>query len=390
VHYICSTCQRQYDLSTMRWKCDCGGFLDLSSPAADSAEFDPAVSGVWRYHSLLAPVRATDRISLGEATTPLLHADALGVLLKLDYMLPSGSYKDRGATALVSRLRDRGVDDIILDSSGNAGAAMSTYSAAAGIGCRVFVPAGNSPAKLAQIAAVGGVLQRVAGTRSDTTRAAREAAQASFYASHNWSPEFAAGLATVAFELWEQLGSRAPSTVLVPCGNGGIVLGLARGFDALLRGGLIPALPRIVAVQSAAYDSVAHAFADRLAEPVPRSGGSSTLAEGIACELPVRGGQVMQAIRDANGSALAVSEARIIEATLALASAGIYVEPTGAVGLAGLLELRASGAAADLGDSVVVILSGSGLKSGRTIADLRSPDWWGGDPAGQATPGAGR
>jgi threonine synthase len=389
VHYVCGACQRVYDLSQMRWRCECGGFLDLSSPAADSGEFDPAASGVWRYASVLPPLPVGDRVSLGETTTPLLQVNSLDVLLKLDHLLPSGSYKDRGATVLVSRLRERGIDDIVLDSSGNAGAAMSTYSAAAGIGCRVFVPAGNSPAKLAQIAALGGLLQPVAGTRSDATRAARTAAESSFYASHNWSPEFVAGLGTVALELWEQLGSRGPSTVLVPCGNGGIVLGLARGFDALQRGGLISALPRIVAVQSTAYDSVAHAVAHGLAEPVARSSGSSTLAEGIACERPVRGAQVVQAIKDANGTALVVSEARIVEATLSLASAGVYVEPTAAVGLAGLLELRATGAATDLGDRVVVILSGSGLKSGRTIADLRRPDWWPSDlPAGAST-GAG-
>jgi threonine synthase len=390
VQYVCSACHRTFDMSVMRWQCDCGGFLDLTSPPLDLSEVDTTASGVWRYPSVLPPLPAPDRVTLGEPTTPLVQITSLGVNLKLDYLLPSGSYKDRGATVLVSRLRDRGIDDIVLDSSGNAGAAMSTYSAAAEIACRVFVPAGNSPAKLAQIAALGGVLQPVPGKRADATRAARTAAKSSFYASHNWSPEFAAGLATVALELWEQLGYRAPSTVLAPCGNGGIILGLARGFDALVRGGMIATLPRIVAVQSSSYDSVAYAIANGLTEPTPRSNGSSTLAEGIAAELPIRGAQVVAGIRDSKGTAIAVSEARIVEATLWLASAGIYVEPTAAVGFAGLLELRAGGAASELGDTVVVVLSGSGLKAGRTIADLRNPDWWPTKQPEGTSAGAGR
>jgi len=98
---------------------------------------------VWRYAALLPPVAEEARISLGEQATPLVMTD-LGARLKLDYLLPSGSYKDRGAAVLASRLADLGVKDIVLDSSGNAGAAMSTYCAAAGIACRVFVPDRNS------------------------------------------------------------------------------------------------------------------------------------------------------------------------------------------------------------------------------------------------------
>lgn len=387
MQYICSECGRVFDLSVPRWRCECGGFLDLDSPAVVVAQIDESRSGVWRYPALLPPVPAQHRISLGEQTTPLIHHDGLDLLLKLDFLLPSGSYKDRGATVLVSRLKDRGLTEFVLDSSGNAGAAMSTYSAAAGLTCRVFVPAGNSPMKLAQIAAVGGHLQPVNGTRADTTRVAMAEASSSFYASHNWSPEFVTGLATVAFELWEQLDRRAPTSVLVPCGNGGIVLGLSRGFDALLRGGLVDTVPAIVAVQSTAFDSIADAITHRLETPQPRANGSTTIAEGIAAELPVRGRQVLDAIRTGGGTAIAVSEARIVEATLLLASSGVYVEPTAAVGLAGLLDARADAdLSALLGDTPVVILTGAGLKAGRRIADLRDPAWW---PADGTSAGAG-
>ena len=150
------------------WRCRCGNPLDLTSPPVSLADIDQARSGVWRYAALLPAAPEEARISLGEQTTPLVTTD-LGAQLKLDYLLPSGSYKDRGAAVAVSRLAALGVKDIVLDSSGNAGAAFSTYCAAAGITCRIFSPARNSPGKHAQIAAIGGRLEPVAGPRREAT-----------------------------------------------------------------------------------------------------------------------------------------------------------------------------------------------------------------------------
>jgi threonine synthase len=143
-----------------------------------------------------------------------------------------------------------------------------------------------------------------------------------------------------------------------------------------MRGGLVDGLPQLIAVQSSAFDSVADAIAHGLTEPEPRARGGATIAEGIACELPVRGRQVLDAIRSSAGSALAVSEAEIEAAALRLASSGFYVEPTAAAGYAGLTRLRDRGEDDQVGDTPVVILSGIGLKSGSTVADLRSPGWW--------------
>jgi threonine synthase len=375
VHYVCADCGTVYALSALRWRCDCGGILDLTNVPFTLEAVEPDSSGLWRYGRLLPPVPTDARLGLGEQMTPLIEHSALGVRLKLDHLLPSGSYKDRGACLLVSRLRYLGVRDVVLDSSGNAGAAIATYCAAASIGCRAFVPAGTSPGKLAQIAAVGAALERVQGGRTDAASAALAAAADTFYASHNWHPDFVAGVASMGWEMWEQLGRQAPSAVVTPCGNGGIVLGLSRAFEALVNGGLIKAVPRIVAVQSQAFDAVADAIARGLHEPEPRSRGQ-TIAEGIACELPVRGGQVLAALRASGGIAIAVTEAQITAAAVSLASSGIYVEPTAAVGIAAVTELRARGSDAVLGDSPVVVLTGSGLKSGRAVADLRSPDWW--------------
>ncbi|MGH7721955.1 MAG: pyridoxal-phosphate dependent enzyme [Candidatus Dormibacteria bacterium] len=360
--------------------------LDLTTVPFTVDDIEPDSAGIWRYATFFPPVPEPGRLRLGEQVTPLLERPDLGVHLKLDHLLPSGSYKDRGACLLVSRLAHLGVHDVVLDSSGNAGAAISAYCAAASIGCRVFVPAGNSPGKLAQIAAAGAEVVPVPGLRRDATNAARAAAAGTLYASHNWHPDFLAGLASMGWEMWEQLGRRAPSAVVTPCGNGGIVLGLSRAFQALVEGGLLAAVPRIVAVQSQAFDAVARAMTDELPAPRARSHGQ-TIAEGIACELPVRGRQLLAALRRSGGVAIAVTDSQIRDAVLGLASSGIYVEPTAAVGLAGVAELRARGSGAVLGADPVVVLTGSGLKSGRAVADLRNPGWW---PSAGPVIGAGR
>jgi threonine synthase len=370
--YSCTVCGESYGLDQPWWRCRCGGALEFCLPPVSLTDIDRERSGVWRYAPLLPPVSESGRLSLGEQATPLLAGD-LGARLKLDYFLPSGSYKDRGAAVLVSRLTDLGVKEVVLDSSGNAGAAVSTYCAAAGIACRVFVPALNSRGKLEQIADLGGVLEPVAGPRRDATRAAMVAAESSVYASPKWSPDFGAGVATMAFEVWEQLGGSVPSSILAPCGNGGIIRGLYRGFGALARGGLIDRLPRLIAIQAAAFDSIADAIANGRADPVRRGVGQRTIAEGIACELPVNGRPVIDAIRNSSGTAVTVSEADIKDAALRLADSGFYVEATAAVGFAGLMRLRRQEADDQLGESPVVILTGTGLKSGGLIADLRNP-----------------
>jgi threonine synthase len=372
--YNCAQCGRQYESSELRWKCDCGGVLVLEPPTYLGQFCETGATGVWRYPWLLPPVADRNRISLNEPTTPLHFSPLFDAHLKLDYLLPSGSHKDRGATVMVSHLHELGVTKVRLDSSGNAGAAVATYSGAAGIKCEVFVPANNSQGKLAQIVGVGGTLRRVSGTRLDTTNAAQDPAGEGFYASHNWSPEFEAGLSTMAAEIYEQLGGQAPTTVVAPCGNGGVILGLYRGFDAILRAGLISKLPRLVAVQSVGFDAVAHAVTLGLAWVEPRGAGLVTVAEGIASTKPVRWLQLLRAIEISGGHAITVTESEIVATALELAAHGLFVEPTGAVGAAGLRKLKGA-ADLDLGQLPVAILTGSGLKAAATIAELRDPSW---------------
>jgi threonine synthase len=280
--------------------------------------------------------------------------------MKLDFLFPTGSFKDRGSALLISKLRSLGVSDILDDSSGNAGASTAAYAAAAGIRCTIYSPAGNSPNKLAQIAAYGAKLVPIAGDRDAVADATREAARTRFYASHNWHPIFLVGVSTLGFEIWEQLGRRAPEAIIAPAGQGTILLGLWRAFSALRQSGAVTTIPRLYAVQSANFPSLAEAWEVGASIPRPSQHGP-TIAEGIACRLPLRGAAVLEALRESNGGALSVTEVEIQNARRLLAEGGYYVEPTSATAGAGFRKLLDT--ELDPDGSNVIVLTGSGLKS---------------------------
>ena len=368
----CSSCRRSFDLEEPAWRCTCGGILELEPPDAfhrDSIE--TSEPGFWRYSAALPPLTRRERLRLGEVITPLVEAQLNGVkvLLKLDYMLPSGSYKDRGAALLMSVLRKAGVSKVFDDSSGNAGAAAAAYAAAAGIDCTILVPAQNSPGKLAQISAYGADVVPINGSRAAVGEAAMAMANTSFYASHVWHPVFNLGIATLGFEIWEQLGYRAPSAIFVPAGQGSLVLGLARAYESLLRAREVDARPAIFAVQTRAFSALAVSFDGQDDSANARDVDDRTLAEGIACRQPLRERLVVDALRQSSGRALAVTEHQIAEALTVLVRSGFYVEPTGAVGAAGVRQARLH----DSAGPVVVVLTGSGLKAGQQIAEILKP-----------------
>lgn len=368
---ICHRCGAQHDPSTPRWSCDCGGYLDLNHQSHfPRAAIQARPNTLWRYREALPVDSAEDAITLGEGMTPLVQAvgpwgDAR---FKLDFLMPTGSYKDRGTTVMMTRLREWGVGELIEDSSGNAGASVAAYGARAGIDCRIFIPAYTSAGKAAQIGMYGAQLVKVPGTREDTTLAAEEAAKTVFYASHNWSPYFVHGVKTLAFEIWEQLGWTAPKSVVVPVGNGSLVLGLYQGFSELVACGEIERLPRIIAVQSEACAPLVEAW-EKGASETAATDKRSTMAEGIASASPVKGASILQAIRASNGLLVRVSEDEIWEALRALARAGIYVEPTSATAPAAVIKLRKSGMIGP-DERPVVELTGSGLKATDKITSL--------------------
>ena len=297
-------------------------------------------------------------VTLGEGNTPLLWLDAGGetVGLKCDYLNPTGSYKDRGSAVLSSHLASRNIHLAVEDSSGNAGASFAAYAARAGIKARVFVPESASGPKRKQIEQYGAELVRVPGPRSEAAKAVRLQADAGIpYASHAYLPFGLAGIATIAYEIWEQMDHRAPGSVIAPVGHGGLLLGVVQGFAALHAAGLI-SKPYYVGVQAAACAPVTKAFEDGKAEPETVA-EQVTLAEGVRVQAPVRGAALLKAFSHGEGIFVSIAEEEILPAYDELGRRGIYVEPTSALAWCAWKHLNGK-----IPGPVVLILTGSGLK----------------------------
>lgn len=360
---LCVHCGRAEEWPAERWPCACGGPRELVGlPAFASDRIIPREPGLWRYRAMFPPYLPREPITLGEGFTPLIPGiwDGLTVHWKLEYLNPTGSFKDRGTALVMNDLIARGVSQVVEDSSGNAGASLAAYAARAGIRARVFVPAHASAAKRAQIAVYGAEVIPIPGPRSEASRAAEAAAaNGATYASHVWHPLTLIGMATIAWEIWEQLGGRGPDWLIAPVGQGTLLLGAWRGFQALAEAGLIERPPRLVAAQAERCAPLALAWTAGYEEAaaVPPQ---PTIAEGVAIVRPIRSRALLQALRESRGLVFTATEDEIVQAQTRLAHAGLYVEPTSAVAVATLPQAQPYIAP---GEVTVVVLTGSGLKS---------------------------
>ena len=340
----------------LEWRCrTCGGSLDL----ADLPPFDPSSIGardfsLWRYRAML-PVKR--RFSLGEGMTPLVPVELDGArfFAKLEYLNPTGSFKDRGTTTVLNHLAASGVTKVIDNSSGNAGASLAAFAAVAGMEATVYVPAATAvESKKQLIRSFGGAIIESRNYLVDVYAAA----ESTTYASHAWSPYFVLGQQTAAWETWEQLGRRAPEAIVTPVGHGGLFLGFYRGFKALRAAGLIERIPRMIAVQSAGVDPVVRGWETGAERPPVIQPGHS-VADGILVDKPVRGAQILQALHDSNGFAIRVDNETIVAAQERMHARGLMIETTSAAPAAALPHIiERFGEDADL----VLAFTGSGLK----------------------------
>ncbi|MCX2929594.1 pyridoxal-phosphate dependent enzyme [Mycobacterium sp. CVI_P3] len=349
----CGWCGREFEVAELAWRCPCGGLLDVGGnwrPAADE----------------VLPIPVDGSISLGEGHTPMVSSRTLPARFKLEFLSPTLSFKDRGAVVLASLAAHLGVSRAVVDSSGNAGTAAAAYFARAGIDCEVVVPASTSPEKLAQIRAHGAALTLVPGSRADAASAAMQIAERPgvFYASHVYHPYFVHGVKTYGYEIWQQSGGRLPSAVLVPVGNGTLLLGCYLAFSELVAAGRADRMPALLAVQAAGCAPLAAAWHGE------HFTAGSTLAEGIAITAPPRAPQILAAVQASGGTIVAVDDEAVTAGRRALAGGeGLFVEPTAAVCYAAAASAASrSGAGWQLvrerlavGD-VVIPLCGAGLK----------------------------
>lgn len=355
-----------WPLGAPRWCGDGGEPLFLTEmPGIGPDQIDRSSRSLWRYRAALPPLAGAP-ITLGEGCTPLIPRAYGGAtaLFKCEWFMPTGSFKDRGASVMLSLLRAEGVTAVLEDSSGNGGAAIAAYAAAGGMQATIMVPDSTSPAKTVQSRASGATIELIPGTRQDCADAALRAAGRIFYASHNWHPYFLQGTKTLAYELWEDLGFKAPDNVIVPCGAGSNVLGCGIGFGELLRAGQIDRMPRIFGAQPANCAPIARKFLEL--DPIP---AQPTIAEGTAIAQPLRLRECIGVFRQSQGGAVMLAEAEIAEAALELARGGVYVEPTCAQAAAAFAKLLRSGTIVPE-ETTVVVLTGTGLKATSRFAEL--------------------
>jgi threonine synthase len=359
---ICRDCQSPYPIDQTPYRCiHCDGIYEFSHhPEFDLDLIERKLPGIWRYQHTFCLEKKSPIISLGEGNTPLVWAKAFEkeIAFKLEFLNPTGSFKDRGTAPMISFLKSRDIVDAIEDSSGNAGASFAAYAAYAGISAKIFVPSYASGPKKTQIEFYGADVVSVPGPRSKAAEAAEAAAQEGMvYASHAYLPHGILGYATVAYELFDQLGS-VPGTVISPTGQGSLLLGVGIGFNALMQAGITNQLPVLVGVQAAACSPLWAAFRQGtkiIEEPVFEG---ETLAEGVRSRNPLRSSSLLKLVYDTQGCFVVVDEDSITLGRDQLGRRGLFVEPTSAIVWSGLEQVIGH-----VPEPIVAILTGSGLKS---------------------------
>lgn len=370
-HYVlaCVSCESTFDPGMNIISCtDCRSTLDVSYQDWNSD--DPGVQPIgWKHDPMPIPIHdASNLIDLGQGDTPVIElphtAELVGLdrlMAKLEFMNPTGSFKDRGTAIMMSVANELGIKEIVEDSSGNAGASVSAYAARAGIHSHIFAPATAPEAKIGQIKVYGAETHQVEGTRDETTDAANSfyAANDLVYASHNMSPYFIEGTKSFAYEVMTQFGGNLPDHIVIPVGNGSLYLGAWKGFNELVALGREFRMPRLHVVQSEAVMPIVAAYEGKTwtSDMLGR-----TVAGGIAVGSPPHLDEILNVLKESDGVALSVGDTEIIEWQKHLAKTeGVFAEPTSAAAFAGLAKLVERGVISR-NDSVLVPVTGFGLK----------------------------
>ena len=362
MNFVCGKCGTKESTSTRNPKCECGGLwkLHFDAPRYDPSLIDKSIWGMFRYHEFMALEDETWReVTLGEGMTPIVSFSD-DVLLKMDYFMPTLSFKDRGAAVLIAHCKAIGVDSVVQDSSGNAGNSVAAYCGRCGIDCEIFVPEGTSPKKIDMIKAHGAHVNIVPGSRDNCADACRAKVkkEGKYYANHVYNPFFYEGTKTYIYEVYEQLG-RIPENIFIPLGNGTLFIGAIKGLEELLAAGAIDSIPNIVAIQSENCDPFVKAAEAGEKSPA-KVDPKPTLAEGIAIGRPARGEEILGYIYRHDVRLIRAPEDKILEARSLLAEKGIYCEHTTAANYAAYLKYcEAHGETRDS----LLPMCGAGLKS---------------------------
>jgi threonine synthase len=357
----CFACDKPHDKTVLQTVCtSCGMPLRVDY---DLRPFSPEgrAPTLWRYEEVL-PIAARDAVSLGEGFTPLLPAKD-GLLIKDESREPTGSFKARGMALAVSMARALGARALAAPSAGNAAGALAAYGAAAGMPVTVAMPDDTPRAFIEECRHYGAEVHLVAGSIADAGKWLKaNGPRDAFDVSTLKEPYRVEGKKTMAYEIWEQLAGSLPDAIIYPTGGGTGLVGMWKAFNELQAMGFIgDERPRLVSVQAAGCAPVVKAFlagADKT-EPWP---SPHTAAYGLRVPSPIGGFLCLRALRETNGTAIAVPEADIAGATADLARrTGLDICPEGGAAWVAVQRLREAGFLAP-GARVVLFNTGTGLK----------------------------
>ncbi|NVO21129.1 MAG: threonine synthase [Bacteroidetes bacterium] len=387
-HYRCNDCGEEYSSGIIRYLCP-------ACNANNKADQPPkgVLKTIYSYKSILdnldgkdcfqylvenqflplLPIQSLESLpKLRVGNTPLYKSfdvnetgESFEVFLKDDSQNPTFSFKDRASAIVSAWARENDIDTIVAASTGNAGSSLAGICASQGQKSMIFVPAKAPIAKLTQIVMYGARIIPVDGTYDqafDLSVAASE--QFGFYNRNTaFNPLTIEGKKTVAFEIYEQLGRKAPDRIFVPVGDGVIISGVYKGFEDLLELEIIQKMPTIVAVQAEGSNNLIRNLDQSRFIAYP----SNTIADSISVDIPRNYHMAVKYLKTFKGETISVSDKEIIDASVSLSrSSGIFSEPAAATAYAGYIRFKSTSRLAE-GSRNVVLLTGSGLKDLQSV-----------------------
>ncbi len=358
----CTTCERS-SVDLLNFKCsDCGQPLDVQLHFKfETAKIRKLEYSVWRYAKFFPYVKQANIITLGEGWTSLVKFSK-NVYFKLESLNPTGSFKDRGSTVLISALHKQVKKTegyISEDSSGNAGASIAAYAARANLKAKIFVPHNVSGPKFNQIRFYGAEVVKVRGNRSNVAEEAQKPEKRKFYVGHLLHPLFRDGIRSLSYEIAEQFSWHVPEYIYLPVSAGTLLLGIINGFRHLAESDIVKVMPKIVACQTRQVSPLYHRF-KKIHYSMPKR--VTSIADALVSTNPPLLEIMVQSLNEINGDAVIVEENEILDAFTELARKGFFVEPSSAVAYAAYKkQLKSKAISKD--NEVLIILTGTGLKT---------------------------
>lgn len=358
----CSACSKSPP-TLLDFKCpSCGNILSVKVQASfDKAQIKDRNFSLWRYANFLPYINDANIVTLGEGWTPLVKFSE-NILFKLESSNPTGSFKDRGSTVLISALHKlvkAAGGYICEDSSGNAGASVAAYAARAELKAKIYVPDSVTGPKLNQIQFYGAEVMKLAGGRSAIAEAAQAPENKKFYIGHNLHPLFRDGIRTLAYEIAEQLNWKIPDRVYVPVSAGTLLLGLIEGLKHLFESKVISSMPTIIACQTSQVSPLFHRLNNTSYTPPTMI---DSIADALLSVNPPLLDLMARGMQEGKGNAVTVEEDEIVNAFEELAKRGFFVEPSSAVAYAALKKQLKDDIVSKK-DKNVIVMTGSGLKT---------------------------